>query len=145
LYRPAIPISPAHKPKRVIIAEGERDAILLSHVFHTDGPSNVMVYGLPSGVNLWRDSWLDEFSSSTQIILAFDSDMPGLTAAQGLLDKHRDDARIWGRHPYDPEWKATVKDWVDLAELYCANPPTMPYVKNRELAYAEIRKQLEIK
>ena len=93
------------------LVEGESDCFTLTHFFgHSTNPPQV--YGLPCGVQTWRDEWLEQLKGFKRIHVWFDGDDPGRSAQTRVLRKIQEsgivDYTSWG----------SMEDGEDVTSAY---------------------------
>lgn len=68
------------------LCEGESDVWSATH--HSEGLANApQVYGLPCGVQTWREEWLEQLKGYEEVVLWLDNDGPGMEATRRISDR----------------------------------------------------------
>lgn len=90
------------------LCEGESDTFTLSH--YSEGLTNgFQVFGLPCGVQTWRDEWLEQLRGY-QVVICLDADEPGRSAMDRI--SHRlEKAEI-------KSYQVSLEDGEDVTSAY---------------------------
>ena len=84
LYKPTLEPRDGHD-EVLFIVEGESDAWVLQSYLDSGPRRGGVVWGLPSGASLWRDSWRKDVQPFVQVFVITDSDQAGNEARERIV------------------------------------------------------------